>query len=491
MAGRWAALLDGSRRFGLSAKLLLLTIVFVMLAEVMIFVPSVSNFRVVWLNDRINAARLAALAANTTPDGTVPTMLRDDLLATTQLLSVAIKQNDVRRLVLPPQVQVMVEASFDIRPLSEESVFGRFAAWAQRIANALELFVSAEGRAIRVIGHPMTPEGSAFERDDFVEIVLIDAPLRRAVYEYALNILALSIVISVIAAALVYLALNRLLVQPMMAITRSMVAFSRNPEDTNLIIEPSDRTDEIGTAVRELARMQTQLAQMLHQKTRLAELGLAVSKINHDLRNMLSTAQLLSDRLATSRDPAVQSFAPKLIASIDRAIALCNDTLRYGRADEPAPRREPVKLAPLVEEVAEGLGLPKAMIGWRAEIDSHLHVDADRGHLYRILNNLARNAVQAIETHPAPEVNEIVVRARREERRVLIEIMDTGPGFPAHARDGLFRPFQTGTGQRGGTGLGLAIVAELVHAHGGRIELIDSDRGAAFQLEIPDRGAQR
>jgi signal transduction histidine kinase len=478
----------GRGRLGLPAKLLVLTILFVMLAEVLIFVPSVANFRIVWLNDRINAARLASLAAGAAADGTVPPMLRDDLLATTRLLSVAIRQHDMRRLVLAPQGSLTVDDSYDIRPLADASPITRFGNRLQQIVDALSVFVTREGRTIRVLGHPLTPEGHALGPSDFVEIVLSEGPLRKAMFEYALNIFLLSIIISVIAAALVYFALIRLLVQPMMAITHSMVRFSQTPEDASLIITPSNRIDEIGTAERELAHMQRELSQMLHQKTRLADLGLAVSKINHDLRNMLSTAQLLSDRLGTVRDATVQSLAPKLIASLDRAISLCNDTLRYGRAEEAAPRRELIKLAPLVDEVVEGLGLPKAMTGWRSEIDGQLHIDADRGHLYRILNNLARNAVQAIETEPSPGVNEIIIRARREDRRVIVELMDTGPGVPEHARSNLFRPFQSGTRQRGGTGLGLAIVAELVHAHGGTIEHVPGPQGAVFRFEIPDRG---
>ena len=68
--------------------------------------------------------------------------------------------------------------------------------------------------------------------------------------------------------------------------------------------------DEIGTAERELAAMQTELASMLHQKNRLAALGLAVSKINHDLRNLLASAQLFSDRLANLPDPGCSASRP-------------------------------------------------------------------------------------------------------------------------------------------------------------------------------------
>src|SRR4029079_9562465 len=112
--------------------------------------------------------------------------------------------------------------------------------------------------------------------------------------------------------------------------TRYMLRFSENPEDASRIIVPSQRRDEIGTAERELAHMQSELTQTLQQKNRLAALGLAVSKISHDLRNMLASAQLISDRLGSLPDLTVQRFAPKLIASLGRAISFCEGTLRFG-----------------------------------------------------------------------------------------------------------------------------------------------------------------
>jgi signal transduction histidine kinase len=235
--------------------------------------------------------------------------------------------------------------------------------------------------------------------------------------------------------------------------------------------------------------MQRELAHALLQKNRLAQLGLAVSKINHDLRNMLANAQLISDRLAGLKDPTVQRFAPKLIASLDRAINFCNDTLRFGRAEEAEPRRELIPLRPLVDEVGDGLGLPRdGLIGWQVSVADGLRVDADRDHLFRIVSNLARNAAQALETQhrDSGKPGVIMISAVREERRVTIDISDDGPGVPARARERLFQAFQ-GSARKGGTGLGLAIVAELVAAHGGSVHLLDTAHGAAFRIELPDR----
>lgn len=304
---------------------------------------------------------------------------------------------------------------------------------------------------------------------------------------FALNILALSIIISLIAAALVYVALNRLLVQPILRLAGNMEQFGRSPENASLIIEPSNRRDEVGSAERELQHMQQELRSMLNQKNHLAA-GWAVSKISHDLRNILATAQLLSDRLATVKDPSVQRFAPKLIASVDRAIALCNDTLRYGKAEDPEPRRTQFGLSQLVEEVGEGLGLPRTGIAFANDVPPGVVVDADRDQLYRVLNNLIRNAVQALEQQPGSTGSEIRVTADRTGANVVCDVADDGPGIPEKIRKTLFRAFQSST-RKGGSGLGLAIAAQLVAAHGGRVELIDVARGARFRITLPDRGS--
>ncbi len=472
------------RRLGLSTKMLLLTIIFVMLAEVLIFVPSVANFRVNWLNDRLVAARLASLASAVTPGGEVPKGLRSALLAMAGVKAVALKQGNQRRLVLPPTHDAAVAETYDLR-MTGDGIAEGLMIRVRLIGDALAVFVN-EPRQIRVIGKPAGTGIPETDDLEFVEIVIPEDMLRADMIRYALNILGLSIVISLIVAALLYMVLDRLLVAPMMRIAENMVRFSEQPEDASRIIVPSGRTDEMGIAERELASMQAQLSQSLLQKSRLAQLGLAVAKISHDLRNLLATAQLMSDRLASVPDPTVQRFAPKLIASLDRAIAFCNDTIRFGRAEEAAPKRERFRVAALLRDVGDGLGLPREQIAWTVQVAGDLEIDADRDQLYRVLNNMARNSVQVIENEPPGEIR---VSARREGEVVVVDLADNGPGLPAKARANLFQAFQ-GAARRGGTGLGLAIAAELIAAHGGSIRLLETTRGTAFRIEIPDRSAR-
>ena len=467
---KWTGFLS-RLRFGLSTKLLLLTITFVMIAEILIFVPSVANFRLTWLEERLAAAQIATLAVDAASENIVPDRLREELLKNAQVHRVALKRANARRLVLQSGSTLEISGHYDIRDSD----------WVSQVWDALRVLLSEEGRLIRVVGQP------GFGGGEFIEIVIAQDPLKAAMLQYGLNILLLSVVISFFTAALVYFTLNALLVRPITRITRSMVQFREDPENSSRVIVPSDRTDEIGVVERELAVMQKDLSETLQQKNHLAALGLAVSKINHDLRNMLANAQLISDRFGNIDDPTVQRFAPKLIASLDRAIRLCTDTLKFGQVKEAKPNRSTFNLLPLVEEIGESLELPRlGRIGWVVEMDENLQVSADRDQLYRVLTNLCRNSVQVLsaEFRESGE-DEIRVSAERQGSVVNIEVVDTGPGIPERAKKHLFDAFR-GVARKGGTGLGLAISEELIKLHGGELDLVDTDRGTRFRLTIPD-----
>ena len=369
-------------RFGLSGKLLVLTILFVMIAEVLIYVPSVANFRVVWLKDHLAAAYTAALVLDAAPSGTVPDSLAKQILDSIGARAVAMKMGKQRRLLAVGDAPPPISHDFDMRNVRAFDA----------IVDAFTVMLDSRKDVMRVVGP--APMGG-----DFIELIMDEPPLRKAMLRYSVDILLISLLISGITAALVYLALHYMFVRPMRRITANMTAFRADPENADRIILPSERADELGVAERELATMQRELVSMLHQKSRLAALGLAVSKINHDLRNLLASAQLFSDRLAKLPDPGVQRFAPKLMHALERAIAFCQSTLSYGRLQEPPPERRRILLEPLVEEVHETLGIgPDGPIRWISAVERGLMVEADYDQLFRILLNLARNAVQAMES---------------------------------------------------------------------------------------------
>jgi hypothetical protein len=460
-------------RIGLSSKLLVLTVLFVMVAEVLIYVPSIANFRLNWLNDRLAAAHTAALVLDAAPSGLVPESLAKQILTSIGARAVAMKMGDQRRLLAASDVPSHIEQDIDMRNVP----------WWHAVTDAFDtLLFCMPGDVLRLVGPAPMAEGQ------FIEIILDEAPLRKAMLTFSVNILLLSLVISGITAMLVYFALHYLLVRPMGRITANMIAFRADPENPGRIVAMSGRRDEIGTAEEELAAMQRELASMLHQKSRLAALGLAVSKINHDLRNLLASAQLFSDQLSNLPDPKVQRFAPKLMRALERAIAFCQSTLSYGAAQEAPPDRKTIAVEPLIEEVHEALGLGLDVpIRWIVAVERGLTMEADHDQLFRVLVNVARNAVQVLEARGArdPARDQIRITGRREGSVAVIEVSDTGPGVSEKAQAHMFQAFQ-GSSRAGGTGLGLAIAAELVRAHGGEIRLVPGTIGATFSITIPD-----
>ena len=456
---------------GLSGKVLALTIIFVMLGEVLIFLPSIANFRIQWLKTHVAQAEIAALAAEAAPGQIVDDDLRSTILKGAGVEAVSLLRGDKRKLVLRNNTDTMVDETFDLRSGN----------YFPTVMEAFSVMFLSHDRLIGVIDKPPAMSG------DYIEIALHEWPMRDAMLAYGLRILVLSIVLSLIVAALIFAALNRVLVKPMQRLSTNMMQFGDMPEDRKRVIAPTRRSDEIGIAERELESMQRQLQGMLQQKGHLAALGLAFSKVSHDLRNMLTSAQLISDRLGEVKDPTVQRFAPKLISSLDRAINFLNQTITYGRAQELPPRRERVCLHDAVEEVfdtAKLLGGDDIQL--INEAHHSLHVDADREQLIRILTNLTRNAIQAIETRKGPN-SAVRISGDREGALALIYVADTGPGIPPAVRNKMFEAFQTAA-RAGGTGLGLAISAELLEAHGGKISVSSSDeQGTVFEISIPDR----
>jgi signal transduction histidine kinase len=459
-------------RLGLSGKLLLLTALFVMLAEVLIYVPSIANFRLMWLSDRLAAARTAALVLDAAAEDAISTDLTHRLLESVGAKAIVLKKGDTRRLLTFSDMPPKVDREIDVRSVS---MF-------RAIYDAFETMLPDEGDVLRVVGP--APAGG-----EYVELIVDEKPLREAMWRFSGNILLISLAISAITGMLVYASLLWLFVRPLRRLTAGMVDFGADPENPARLMVPSRRNDEIGIAERELSLMQRELTQTLQQRSHLAALGLAVSKINHDLRNLLSSAQLLSDRLAGLADPAVRRLAPKLMAALDRAIAYCEHTLAYGKAHEPSPERRPVDVAGLVEELRETLEIPlDGKIRWLPAIERGLTVDADPDQLFRVLLNLVRNSLQAFELRAPndPERDQIRIVGRREGAVVVLQVTDTGLGVPERVRAHLFEPFQ-GSGRRGGTGLGLAIAAELIRAHGGEIRFVEGTIGATFRIVIPDR----
>ena len=459
-------------RFGLAGRVLVLIVSFVLLAEVAIYIPSIANFRNNWLQTRLSAAYTAALVLDAAPQGMVPEDLKAAILDSVGARMIVLKRPTSRRMLAVADMPPEVDETSDLRS---------FSPWSS-ITAAFRTLFAPEGRILDVRG--AAPMGA-----EYVEVAMNEAPLKAAMRAYSLNIVLLSLVISLIVALLAVLALNMMVLAPVRRLTGNVIAFAAAPEDAARIIAPSGAAHEIGAAEEALAGMERALARELSEKKHLAALGLAVAKINHDLRNMLTSAQLISDRMASASDPLVMRLAPKLVGTLDRAIRFCQATLAYGRSVDEAPKKAPTSLRLMADEALETVLLSaRRPIEVRNEAPDDFIVEVDREQFFRVLSNLFRNAVEALDAAGSTNgVPAIRIVASLSGGVASIIVADNGPGLPAAARDKLFSAFR-GSARPGGTGLGLAIAADILRAHGGAITLASSDEawpGATFEITLP------
>ncbi len=452
----------------LSGRFLILSIIFVMVAEILIFVPSIARFRQDYLSTRVEKAQIASLSVLAAERSRISPELAQELLDNAGVYNVALRRDAVSQLVLSSPVPGQVTTMVDLRdPTALELIRGALA----------QLAKPGEG-VIRVLGAPTNAAGS------MIDVTMPQAPLREAMVDYGLRILALSLVISVISALLLFFAVRRFMVAPVKRVVEHIEVYAQAPEDARRIITPQATISELRSAEDALAAMQKQLTGALKQKERLAQLGGAVAKISHDLRNILTTATLLTDRIEMSEDPAVKRTAPKLVNSLSRAVNLCEGTLAFGRVEEPPPSLSMVALAELVDDVLEGEKLSSnGTVEFADDVETGLTVRADSEQLFRVLGNLVRNARQAIEATGKPGC--IKISAVESPDSWKIAVCDTGPGLPAKAQENLFMPFEGGV-RKGGTGLGLVIASELVRGHGGELRLSRTDAtGTEFIVDLP------
>ncbi|WP_254442553.1 sensor histidine kinase [Ruegeria arenilitoris] len=451
----------------LSGRFLILTTIFVMLAEILIFVPSIARFREDFLQNRLERAQIASLAL--LADDMLAEDLEAELLANAGVYNVVLRRDEVRQLMLSSPIPEQIVTTFDLRDASP---------WVL-IRDAMARILTAENEVIRVIGEPVKGAGL------LIEVTIDSTPLRMAMIDYGLRILGLSFVISIITASLLFLAVRVVLVKPIKSVVGYMQRYASAPEDARGIISPNSKVTELREAEEALQMLQTDLTQALKQRERLAQLGGAVAKVSHDLRNILTSAQLFTDRIEASDDPLVRRMAPKLVNSITRAVSLCESTLAFGRAEEPAPTLNLVRLRDIAEDVAasEQLAVADACVEITNEVPEDLVVRADPEQIFRVILNLVRNARQALVASGKP--GKVTITGCEFQDDWCIEVRDTGPGLPPKAQENLFTPFQGGV-RKGGSGLGLAISQELVRGHGGDLVLKETgSEGTTFEIRLP------
>jgi len=456
---------------GLSAKLIA-TIIFVILAvEVVVYLPSLGNYRAAWLEDRLRIGIVAARVIDAVPDVmNIPKMVTDNLLNSAGATAIVYRRNGKSQLIELDNAQMPREAvTADMRMLDPMTL----------IDGALDTLVNGGSRTLRIIG---TTDGDPTSQ---VEVLMAEAPLKSALVDYSRNIAVLSLVIAAITSVVFFLTLNRLLIAPIRRVTANMVGYRQEPENASLIIAPMRRRDEIGVLEQELAAMETDLFSMLKQRRHLADLGLAVAKINHDLRNTLTGAQLLSDQVANLDDPKVQRLAPRLVHTLDRAIGFAQSVIDYGRQSGAPPRPVPVDLHALIDESVFDAGLvshPEIKV--TNEVPDAVTVRVDPEQLARVFVNLLKNAREALEAANGRTDPAVTIGYTDGAEGLTISVCDNGPGLPPRARENLFVAFE-GSARAGGTGLGLAIARELTEGNGGKLAYVPQEIGTRFEVTLP------
>lgn len=451
----------------LSVRILALTVGFVLLAEALIFVPSLASFRQERIEDRARAARLLSEALQDRPDIEASDMLAKQFMMQTDAVFLGAFGEGRKRLILgqPPEADLI----YGMEDLRIARTLPNF------MATGVEFFGLADNGFLRVV------TTSPLNDEERLELIVPCGALGMEMRAYARRILVLSLLIAAFVGGLIYLAMLRLIIQPVQRLASDMTAFREAPEIRRGVGRPTERDDEIGQLQREFHDVKQSLRSAFRQRARLASLGLSVTKINHDLRNVLSTALLMADRLSMNSDPDLAQMGERLTRTVERGVSLTEEVLEYSSAREPAAQIEPIHIAALVWDVVADMktAFPKVQV--RNMIDPDLIVRGDPEHVQRIFGNLCRNAGRAM-TQQAHATIELSSEALSET--VIIQIRDNGPGLPETVEDRLFLPFTRGDSPDS-TGLGLSISKELAEGMGGTLELLETGpKGTTFILGL-------
>jgi len=453
----------------LSARVLWLTVGIILLVELVILMPSLGREREAWLWNHVTAAHLAAYSAARASDGMLDAETRQALLRLSDTKSIKLTVPGKMAVVIAPDQPLPVSMT---AYLAKETLL--YSTWR---ADMLVLGLG-HGKSIEVIAP------SPLQQNAILDIVVSGDSLAAYLRVYTGHIALLSLVIGLITGLLVFAALDRLLVRPMRILTASIVGFRQDPEQdgqSDLVWLMTGRDDEISDAARELKTMQDEMRAALWRNARLAAVGTSVAKISHDLRNILSSALLVADRLQETSDPLAQRAARTLIPAVERAAQLVSRTVDFAREGPPAITRSAVGVRELIDEAILVIRPSLRPDDNEVTIDNlvprELVLPLDRAQIYRVLVNLLRNAMEA-------GANQISLSVETENGITRMKVADNGPGLPLRVRENLFKPF-AGSGRHGGTGLGLAIARDLIRAHGGDLILAQTGpNGTVFVMDL-------
>ncbi|MBB5372499.1 sensor histidine kinase [Acidocella aromatica] len=448
----------------LSGRVLWLTVAIILIIELVVMLPGLGRERQAWLWDRIAHAHLATYPLAQS-GATLSPQAQDSLLSFALDDEIILKE--------PGQPPLTLRTTRPIPPIDRSAVLTDETLWYSTWRAVIHL-AGLGGREMQIIAPSPLQPGAV------LEVTVNETPLDADLHAHAEHAFTVTVIMALVTGLLIFAVLDRLLVRPMRIITTSIINFREDPEQesaSDLSWLANRPEDEISGAARELKSMQDEMRAALWRNARLAAVGTSVAKISHDLRNILSSALLVSDRLESINDPAVQRASRTLVSAVERSAQLVTRTVDFAREGPPPVVRSAVPLHDLVDEAALVVAPVNSGVAIRNEVPAPLVLSLDSGQIYRVLVNLMRNAAEA-------GCKTITVSTESRGGVTRMRVADDGPGLPLRVQDRLFQPF-TSSGRYGGTGLGLAIARDLIRAHGGDLVLEETGpRGTVFAMDL-------
>lgn len=333
-------------------------------------------------------------------------------------------------------------------------------AW-QGQASAAKLFFDAQNQPFKAAYAPLR------EGENVVAIVGIEgsaaalsaiAEIQRALWSIAAVGLMIAAISGVIFA--------RRITSPLERLRRAAEAIGAGAAEVAFEVKG---TEEIRFLAQTMQRMREAIV------TREQNLRMMLAGVAHEIRNPLGGIELFAGMLEKDAPAELKPQVQKIRAEVRRLENTVRDFLEYARPR--ASQRERVHVLPIITDLHSHLQQLHPGVTWRIHVPDSALAMADEGQLRRLLLNLLRNAIEAVNGRGEIEINAVASPAQ-----FVLSIKDSGPGIPAEIAEKIFEPFFTTRPQ--GSGLGLALVRQLAEQNHGRIELVPGAKGAHFRLTL-------